>query len=226
MNLTDYYQNYWQKRKKRVGSPIAGIVPKFLHRYTQYGAIVGQIPKGSRILDLGCGDGNVSQLYLSKGKVTGLDISQTALNMAKKKGLSTLLHDLNKLPLPFSNNSFDVIILTDVLEHVIDPLNLLIEINRIIISNGLLIITVPNFARLENRFRMLMGDPTDILHWDKYGDEVEHLHWFTKGKLEYLLFKSGFKNIKFVPTGLPFWFIFGQVGMAGLSKMLTVAAEK
>lgn len=226
IKLANYYQKYWEKRKENVGSPIASIVPIFLHRYTQYGAIAFQIRKDSRILDIGCGDGNVSQLYLPKGKVTGLDISPLALKLAAQKGIKTVLHDLNILPLPFSANSFDVIILTDVLEHVLDPLGLLKDLNRILSPRGQVIITVPNFARLENRIRMIWGDPIDILHWEKYGDELEHLHWFTTGKIIHLLKIAGFRNIRFIPTGLPTGFIYGLLRLPGLAKMLSVKCQK
>jgi len=226
MKTKNYYEKYWQKRKKETKEPIRSIIPSFLRQFSQYGAIANQIPSGSKILDLGCGDGNVSQLFLEKGKVVGIDISKEALKKAERRGIKTKLHDLNRLPLPFGDKSFDVVVLTDTLEHLFDPLGVLKEVFRILTVGGRVIITVPNFARLGNRLRMLWGDPIDILHWEKYGDGKEHFHWFTKGKIEHFLKLTGFKKIKFVPTGLPFGFIFGQIGLPGLAKMLTVVGKK
>lgn len=226
MEFKNYYQQYWQKRKAGQNQPIDPRIPSFLRKYSQYGAILNQIKDNSRILDIGCGDGNVSQLYLSKGKVLGLDISEKALEIAKKRGLATKFWDLNQLPLPFNKESFEAVILTDVLEHVLDPLALLKEALRLLTKNGQLLVTVPNFARWQNRCRMLWGDPIDILHFEKYGDELEHLHWFTTGKLKHLLKEAGFKKIKFVSTGLPAGFLFGLFGYPGLAKMLTIKAEK
>lgn len=225
--LKDYYDSYWKKRtKEKILPPIRNFIPGFLRKYTSYGAILNCIPEGSKILDVGCGDGNVAQLYLKKGEVYGVDISAAVLKLAQKKGIKTKLCDLNKEKLPFADDFFDVVIFTDVVEHLISPLVVLKEAKRVLKKDGRLIITVPNFARLANRIRMLSGDPLDILHWAKYGDETEHLHWFTKPKLVYLLRENGFKNIRFIPTGLPYGFIFGLLLLPGLGNFLTVVVEK
>lgn len=225
--IKDYYNGYWDKRLKEGKlPPVRKGIPSFLVKYSTYGAITNQIPPKSKILDLGCGDGNVTQLFLEKGEVVGVDISKEALKKAERRGIKTKLHDLNQLPLSFGDKSFDVVILTDTLEHLFDPLGVLKEVSRILTIGGRVIIAVPNFARLGNRLRMLWGDPIDILHWEKYGDGKEHFHWFAKGKIEHFLKLTGFKKIKFVPTGLPFGFIFGQIGLPGLANMLTVIGEK
>jgi len=211
----DYYQNYWYKRlKERQSSPIRKEVPPFLVKYSTYGAIANQIPFKSKILDLGCGGGNVTQLFLKKGEVVGVDISQEALKKAADLGIKTKLHDLNKLPLPFKDKSFNVVVLTDTLEHLVDPLAVLKESFRILTPGGWVIVTVPNFARLSNRLRMFGGDPVDILHW------------FTKGKAEHFLKLVGFKKIKLIPTGLPFSFLFGKLGFPGWGKMITVTGVR
>jgi len=224
MQNLNYYDLYWSRRgKESCSDPIPLWLPNWLVKYSEYGAILNQIPQGSKILDLGCGDGNVTRLYAVKGDMVGVDVSGKALTQTKKRGIKTVQHDLNILPYPFQQGSFDVIVLTDVLEHLIDPLATLRECKRILRKNGRIIVTVPNFARLGNRFRMFLGDPIDILHFDKYGDEVEHLHWFTKPKLIYLARKAGFKTTDFVPSGLRnLNFLFGLVGIPQFGKFLTV----
>ena len=93
--------------------------------------------------------------------------------------------------------------------------------------DGSLIILVPNFARVANRLRMLfMGNPVDILHWGGYGDGMEHLHWFTKPKLEFFLKNIGFKTVIFHPVGLPYDFVFGLFGLHNWSRLLLVEAKK
>ncbi|MBN1263814.1 MAG: methyltransferase domain-containing protein [Candidatus Pacebacteria bacterium] len=222
----EYYDRYWHQRiGEKILPPIRSFIPGFLKPYTSYGAILNSLPRG-RILDLGCGDGNVSQLYLKKGEVYGLDISSEALKQAKKRGIKTRQGDLNQSKLPYSSNFFQAVILTDVLEHLIDPVKTLKETRRVLKKGGRLILTVPNFARLKNRLRMIWGDPIDLLHWSKYGDEVEHLHWFTRPKLVYLLKKVEFGEIKFVPTGLPLGFFYGLMSLPQLGNFLTIVAEK
>jgi methionine biosynthesis protein MetW len=224
LDSTKYYENYWQKRTKfGISNPIPNGIPLYFQKFTAYGAILNCIPNNSEILDLGCGDGNVSQLYLQKGKVTGVDISETALKISQKRGIKTVNHNLNELPLPFRKESFDVIILTDVLEHLFDPYKMIIECKRIVKKNGKIIITVPNFARVGNRIRMIYGDPIDLLHFDKYGDDVEHFHWFTIPKIIFFVEKAGFENYRFVPTGLKNGnFIYGLFGLPNLGSFITI----
>jgi len=226
MKLQEYYEEYWGSRKEG-GQSIPSFLPEFLKNSTYYGGIVNCIRCNSKILDLGCGDGSVTQLYSQKGTVTGVDISERALLRCKSKGVSeTIKHDLNVVPLPFNDATFDYVILTDVLEHVIDPLTLLEEVRRILRSGGSLIVSVPNFARLQNRFRMFCGDPLDILHWSKYGDSVEHLHWFTKRKLEHFLSKAGFCISNYLPAGLRGNFVFVALGFPNLASLLSIEAKK
>jgi methionine biosynthesis protein MetW len=224
MNNRNYYDSYWTDRlSSGISSPIPDQIPGFLKKYSAYGSILNQIPEKTRILDLGCGNGNVSKIYLEKGRVFGIDISGNALQQAVKNGLKVKRHDLNSFPYPFDKQTFDIIILTDVLEHLIDPLNVLKDAKRLLSQSGRVIVTVPNFARLGNRIRMLLGDPIDLLHFSKYGDEVEHLHWFSKPKLEYLIGKAGFSDFTFIPTGLQNMnFIFGLLGLYNLGKFITV----
>lgn len=229
--LKKYYESYWSKRiEQKSESPINEKLPNFLKKYTSYGAILSNIKPCDKLLDVGCGDGNVSQLYKNKSKeVFGIDISKTALEKAKQRGIQTFIQDLNSLPLCFEDEYFDHIILTDVIEHVLNPIELLKESKRILKHSGTVIITTPNFARLSNRIRMVfLGDPVDILHWSKYGDEVEHLHWFTLPKLNFIIKETvGFKKIKYIPTGLiNLGFIFGLMRLYNLGSFFTVIAEK
>lgn len=229
MIIQRYYDSYWRKRSKSGSDePIPQNLPSFLKKYTSYGAILNNIEPCEKILDLGCGDGKVAALCQEKGEVFGVDVSSVALKMAKKRGIKTTRQDLNQLPLKFPDEFFDYVIATDVLEHVVDVLSLLGEVKRVLKKKGKLILTVPNFARLSNRLRMLFGDPVDILHWKKYGDELEHLHWFTLPKIEYLLLKeTGFKNVHFAPTGLKnLSAIFGILRLFNLGSYLTAIVSK
>lgn len=226
MKFIDYYNKYWIKRGISQSEAIPNAVPVFLARFTSYGAIRSVIPENSKILDLGCGDGSVSHEYIKRGEVYGLDISKIAVKAANKNNIKAKIHNLNEYPYPFGKNQFDVCILTDVLEHLIDIQATLHECKRVLKKGGKIIITVPNFARFSNRLRMLAGDPIDILHFDRYGDDVEHLHWFTVPKLRHIAKKAGFSTIRFVPTGLQnFNFIFGILKIPQFGKFITCVLE-
>ncbi len=230
LEFKKYYECYWLRRggaRNAPQKPIRDFIPYLLVKYSNYGAILHQIPDNSKVLDLGCGDGNVSQLYVKRKscKVIGIDISGSAVKLAREK-IEALCGDLNDTSFPFKDEVFDAVTVVDVLEHLINPLSLLSETHRLLRPGGRLILSVPNFARWDNRIRMLFGKPLDILHWEKYGDGVEHLHWFTREKIIHFLGKAGFKKVKFVPTGLPCGFLFGLLSMYGLSRVLTVVARK
>jgi len=92
-------------------------------------------------LNLGCGN-DIKEEWVN------LDISE-------RKGVD-VVHDLNKLPLPFENEKFDIVLCKDVLEHVNYP-PLINDIHRILKLGGFLIIRVPHFTSKSN-----YGDPTHI----------------------------------------------------------------
>jgi SAM-dependent methyltransferase len=89
-----------------------------------------------KILDLGCGDRKFS------GSI-GVDFD--------KNCNPDVLWDLNKTPYPFDDNSFDMIVTTEVLEHLKDPRAFIGEIKRILNENGILILTTNNKDSLINR---------------------------------------------------------------------------
>jgi len=92
------------------------------------------LPKGSRVLDVGCGDGQIDQLIMQKKP--GISISGTDVLVRQKTHIPIIQFDGNRLP--FDDNSFDVVTFVDVLHHTEDPLLLLREARRV--SKGLIVI--------------------------------------------------------------------------------------
>ena len=93
-----------------------------------------------KILDVGCGGGFLSNPLSELGHdVTGLDISQESLEVAKKydtsKRVKYIIADARKIPFP--DNSFDVIISMDFLEHVTEVQEVVNEISRLLKPGGL-----------------------------------------------------------------------------------------
>ena len=93
---------------------------------------------------------------------------------------------------PYEDASFDVVLFCEILEHLlIDPVHALLEIRRVLKPNGLLILTTPNVARLENVCRMVAGenlyDP-----YSGYGPYGRHNREYTRHDLFRLLTANGF----------------------------------
>jgi len=103
--------------------------------------------QGKKILDIGCSDGQILEPYIRIGDCYGVDISKSSLRKATSKGISTCLVDLEK-GLPFKENSFDVVICSHVLEHLVDTDFVLSEINRVLKKDGHLLLSIPNINTL------------------------------------------------------------------------------
>lgn len=108
-----------------------------------------QIQDSDQILDAGGGDGYYSKLVLetTAAKVTLYDFDENALVSARKNlteyDIQILQGSVSELP--FASNSFDKIILTEVLEHVPQENKALEELYRVLKPGGLLALTVPNY---------------------------------------------------------------------------------
>jgi ubiquinone/menaquinone biosynthesis C-methylase UbiE len=114
--------------------------------------------KNSTILDAGCGVGGTSIALQERGAmVTALDRDPARLEALRKRSPSIeLMHtELEDIPLP--DESFNGVVLQDVLEHVNDPGKVLQEVHRVLASDGLAYISTPNRHSILN----IISDP----HW-------------------------------------------------------------
>lgn len=133
-----------------------------------------EIPQGSKVLDVGCNDGTFIQMLKERRKcdVTGIDLSETALEEAKKKNLNVMIADVEKLP--FDDNTFDVITCMEVLSHLFDPEKAVSEMRRVLKKSGIFLGSCPH-KNLEN------------YAWD---DKRLHRRYFDTDELHSLLQKS------------------------------------
>lgn len=112
--------------------------------------------KSQQILDVGCGTGGNLSLLAKYGEVTGVDFSSEALNFAAKTGLKHLF-EATATALPFADESYDLVVALDVLEHVQDDEKALKEFFRILKPGGLLLLTVP-------AYKFLWSNHDEVLH--------------------------------------------------------------
>lgn len=122
--------------------------------------IIGEfsLPPGSAILDVGTGTGSNLRMLRDLGfdRVRGLDRSSEAVRFCAEKGLGAVeLGDVRALPFP--DRQFDLVLATDIIEHVDDDLLALRELRRVLKPNGRLLLTVP-------AFRLLWGLQDEVGH--------------------------------------------------------------
>jgi SAM-dependent methyltransferase len=107
------------------------------------------ITDDARILDIGTSTGTNLRLVRELGltRVTGLDISEDAIRFCRDKGLGHVERG-DVLAMPFADRSFDLVLATDIIEHVAEDGRALGEIQRVLRPGGQALLTVPAFAAL------------------------------------------------------------------------------
>jgi len=143
-------------------------------------ALLGKRP--GRALDLGCGNGDFLATLKRRGwEVYGTEFSSAACELARAKGVR--VHQGDLVSANFPAQSFDVITLWHVFEHLPDPLAELAEVRRILRDDGLLVIEVPNSGCLTLRLSKQGWYPLDV---------PRHLQHYTPATLQRLLREAGF----------------------------------
>lgn len=140
------------------------------------------IPEGSRVLDLGCGDGELLRRLEDKGcRGTGVEIEPAQLRAAIRAGVNVIELDLNTQLDEFADDSYDVVVLSRTLQNVHKPREVLREISRIALHS---IVSMPNFAHWRNRLRLLGGrmPMSKDLPFDWY--DTPNLHYTSFADLE------------------------------------------
>mgnify|MGYP001447182096 CR=1 FL=1 len=147
------------------------------------------------LLDIACGDGLLGSLMLSwRYDVTGCDISEPALQIARDRGLKTVRVNLEHYSLPFEDRSFGVIIGSEIIEHIYDTDRFLREVFRVLKDDGVLLLKTPNVLSLGRRICYLLGRPV-FLDTALRRNQPGHVRYFVRSTLDALLRDNGFRPV-------------------------------
>lgn len=138
------------------------------------------------VLDIGCGDGFLLKKLKEKNngiKALGVDISPVAIEKSKINGIECTLLDITE-ELPFQDNSFESVLLLDVLEHLFQPEPVLKEAVRV--AEKYVYISVPNFVSLPARLQVMLG-----LVPENNTLRKGHIFWTTRKVIHALIKKCG-----------------------------------
>jgi 2-polyprenyl-3-methyl-5-hydroxy-6-metoxy-1,4-benzoquinol methylase len=119
-----------------------------------------------------------------------LDFSEEVLRVARERGLCCVCHDITEA-FPFDDNSFDAIFAGEIIEHIFATDHFLSECNRVLCANGIIVLTTPNLASLDDRIKFLFGySPRQVDTLHEY--RKLHIRPFTFNMLKIVLNKKGF----------------------------------
>lgn len=161
-----------------------------------------------RILELASADGSVGRtLKEFEYDVFCTDISIDQLSYLKSSGISVLECDASDT-FPFADGLFDGVFAGDIIEHLFDIDTFFKECSRVLKPGGILVITTPNLAALQDRFRFLFGhSPKQIQPYHEF--YKLHIRPFTLKMLKYSFKKFGFE-VKGCSSNFVIWKVWGR----------------
>jgi SAM-dependent methyltransferase len=142
-------------------------------------ACLPSAPRPGRVLDVGCGTGLMLK-ELAHFQPVGLDFSTHALQFSRSRGLKNLTR-ADVVHLPFADNSFDLILALDLMEHVKNDQRLIREFHRVLRPGGCLMATVPAHPYL----------------WSDHDIALHHFRRYTAKSLRRLLATGKLRPLRF-----------------------------
>jgi methionine biosynthesis protein MetW len=185
--------------------PIPGIVPSLLGR-EDYAIISALVPEGSKVLDVGCGEGELLHwLVENKGvQGRGIELESAKVHKAISKGLSVYQGDINAGLTVYPEGAFDVVVLSQTLQETQQPRQVMREMLRI---GRKVVVTFPNFAHWSVRVSLLFhgkAPRTKFLPYSWYNSpnirvlsigDFEELVAEEQWQIERKIFLSGHRRI-------------------------------
>ena len=181
----------------------------------EFNIIAKLVEKNSKVLDVGCGDGELMK-YINENitsDIRGIEISKDKVQKCIAKGLTVIEGDAEKDLKQFPLSSFDYVILSQTLQAFLDPENVINELLRV---GKKAIVTIPNFGYWKVRLHLLFQGTMPI---------TENLpnEWFDTPNLHMCTIKDfvnfcNKKNIKINSSNLNYKNLFSELGIFVIEK--------
>ncbi|MFA5060167.1 MAG: methionine biosynthesis protein MetW [Candidatus Omnitrophota bacterium] len=144
--------------------------------------ILSLIEPNSRVLDLGCGDGELLSLLIQeKGcKATGIEIDEKAVYKCMERGLTISHGDIDSELVDYATKRFDYVILNESLQQVLHPQKVIFESLRV---GKKVIVGIPNFCQVNARFQLFFRGQVPITKELPY-------EWYDTPNLRFLSLKD------------------------------------
>ena len=146
------------------------------------------LSKAKRVIDIGCGDGEFLNMFKGLGcEVFGTEYDPRTEEICRNKGITMLPGGVTpSLGECESPEQFDLVIFTEVIEHINNPIDVIKNISNLLKSGGVLYVTTPNFASLERK--ALRGKWGMIAY-------PEHISFYSPRTLNSILRKCGYEKV-------------------------------
>lgn len=180
-----------EKTGDRPGSNNKNTLARYNH---QYNLIEKHISRDSKVLDIGCAMGGFLDYLHGKGfnNLSGIDVTENYVLQAKTKNLYNIkLGDAESIPFP--DKSFDLLVMDQVLEHLIEPIKAFEEAKRVLNEGGMFCLGVPDASRYELNYFF-------DFYWFIMREHIQH---FDIEHLKLLAAKTGFELVGFRNSETP-----------------------
>jgi SAM-dependent methyltransferase len=138
-----------------------------------------EIPPSARILEVGAGTGGNLEMLSQFGAVDALEMDATARAIAERKSHGRFRLRPGRCPddLPFDGEQFDLICLFDVLEHIAEDTQTLVQLRRLLVQGGRILVTVPAFGWM----------------WSRHDEFLHHKRRYTGAQLRSVVTAAGLR---------------------------------
>ena len=166
--------------------------------------------KQQEVLDIGCGEGFFAEKLIEQdNRVDGVDIlaQPKHAQLFGKYVQADLDQGLDQALPALTNNTYDRVLLQDILEHVRNPHKVLTDCHQLLKPQGLLLVSVPNVANITVRLSLLFGR---FEYADRGILDKTHLKFYTLNSARHLLEKAGYAIVTQKVTVMPLELVLGM----------------